>query len=204
MSAGKNIAMGCGVILLAMVVAGWLGFRWVQKNFRITWEKDKLIAWAEEMIGTAPPPQFEPNLGFAGQDQREAVLIFVQPLERGSEVSLTMMSRPGQYDFDTIFLDIDTNNEGVYIRFESTVGEGEDYFANWRDVQVPVRLEEGYQADELLSRQITAIIPVLDHSVSLFFQGDPEFLDRNIVQEMLDRIPADWQPLPQPAVADGE
>lgn len=197
MSAGKNIAIGCGVIVLAMVAAGWLGIRWVQENLGVTWDDQELLTWSEEMIGTTPLEGFEPTFGmFAGEDHREALLIFVKSLDRGSEVALTMLQRPGAHDFESIFQDVDTGKKGVYLKFASTVGDEESYFASWGEVQVPVHLEEGYAEGEVLSRQVLGIIPFEKYSVALLFQGSPDSLDRNIVQQMLDRIPDGWQPQP--------
>jgi len=187
-----------------MVLAGFLGFRWVKNNLGMTWSNERLVEWSTELIGTAPPPEYDPVFGmYAGEDQREAMLIFIKTIDRGSEISLMMLSRPGDLDFESAFQDVDTGNEGVNIKFESKIGEGEEYFATWGDVQVPVNLQEGYIDGEVISRQVTGIIPLGDHSVVMFFQGSPEDLDRDIIQEMLDRIPPGWEPTPlPPAPAD--
>jgi len=55
-------------------------------------------------------------------------------------------------------------------------------------------LWEGYDDDEVTLRYLAGLVPIGEMTVVLLFQGSPEGVDRNAVQEMLDRIPADWQP----------
>jgi hypothetical protein len=212
MSAGRNIAIGCGVIILAIVAAGFFGYRWVQDNLGFTTDDAKLTAWSIDMIGTTPPADFDPIFGmFAtekseenpGTQLRESILIFVNEEERGSDIILTMFSRVGQHDMETAFEDFDSDrNEGMYIKLESEIGEPEDFFATWRDQEVPVRLWEGYDEDEVAVRNLVGLVPIGEMTVVLFFQGSPEIVDRNAVQEMLDSIPEDWQPQP-PTAFDG-
>jgi len=185
-----------------MFLAAYLGIRWVINNLGATWEHTEVAAWSEEMIGIVPP-DFQGMWGsYASQEQDEALLVFIQAHERGSEVTLTVMFRQGQHDFESVTEDIDTDNENIYVKFDSKAGEAEEFFATWRDVQVPVQLSEGYDSSERLSRQITAIIPIDNHIVAMFFEGNADILDRNIVQEMLDLIPADWQPQDMPTKPD--
>ena len=194
------MAIGCGVIILALFVAGWLGIRWVQENLGLTSDPVELRAWSEEIIGMAPPEEFVPEYGmFADENQAEAILTFSRSLSRGSEVSLAMLLRTGQHTFTSIFQGVSLSGEGAYTKFQSEVGEAEQYFANWGDLRVPVQLAEGYDKNEQLSRQITGLIAFPEHTVALFFKGPPEELDREIIQQMLDRIPAEWQPQPLPA-----
>ena len=203
MSAGKNIAIGCGVIVLAIVAAGFLGFRWVKSNLGLTTDNAKIVAWAEDMVGTAPTADFEPMFGMYAAKKsddvernglRESVLIFVNEEARGSSVTLTIFTRFGQHGFESAFDDFDSNNEGMKIHFDDEIGEAEDFTASWRDQEIPVRLWEGYDDDEVTLRYLAGLVPVGEMTVVLLFQGSPEGVDRNAVQEMLDRIPADWQP----------
>lgn len=207
MSAGKNIAIGCGVIVLAMVLAGWMGMRWVKNNLGVTMNDSELLAWSEEIIGTTPGEDFDPKFGmFASENKREAFLIFVKPVSRGSEVSLTLIVREGEHDFESVFRDVDAGDDGFYIKFQRTVGEADSYFANWGEVQVPVQLQEGYDDDsgEVLVRQVIGLVPMGDHTVGLFFEGDPEQVDRDAVQELIDRIPSDWVPAQLPEITESE
>jgi hypothetical protein len=71
---------------------------------------------------------------------------------------------------------------------------------------VPVQLQEGYDDDsgEVLVRQVIGLVPMGDHTVGLFFEGDPEQVDRDAVQELIDRIPADWVPAQLPEITESE
>ncbi|MDP7061379.1 MAG: hypothetical protein QF489_00405 [Planctomycetota bacterium] len=193
MSAGRNIAIGCGVIILAIFLAGFLGIRWFMNNFGATWDSGEIAAWSEELIGMTPPG-FKGVWGsYASENQDEALLVFKQTHERGTQTGLTLYFRQGSHDFDSVMKDVDNNKEGIYIKFDSPAGEPEKYFATWRNVKVPIQLLEGYDETKILGRQITAIVPFDDHIVAMFIEGNAEYLDRDIVQELLDLIPADWQ-----------
>ncbi|MCP4094050.1 MAG: hypothetical protein GY747_11435 [Planctomycetes bacterium] len=205
MSAGRNIAIGCGVIILAISLAGFLGYKWVKDHFGLTTDDAKINAWSVEMIGTTPPPEFTPLFGVFATEKseenpdkelREAVIIYSSEEERGAQITLTIFSRIGVHDLESAFKDLDDGNEGMKVKLYAEIGEPEDYTASWRDQEIPVRLWEGYadEDDAEVQRNIAGLVPIGEMTVVLLFQGPGELVNRDAVQEMLDRIPVDWQP----------
>ena len=194
MSAGKNIAMGCGVIVLAVCAAGFFGYRWVMDNLQPTMEAAEIHARCERVLGTSPPDDYRPiGSVYASSERLEVVLNFIKLIERGNEINLTIFSRLGQHDIDSVLSSESEFEEGIDIRFDLDEGEVEDYTATWGEKTVPVRLSEGFYGD-ILKRKIISVVQFPEFCVALYFEGSPDELDRLVMQEMVDRIPAGWEP----------
>jgi hypothetical protein len=208
MSAGKNIAIGCGVIVLAIMGAGFMGYRWVMKNYQPTVDPAEIQVRCEQVLGTLPPDDY---LGtgsiYTSPERLEVVLNFTKLIERGNEISLTIFNRLGQHDIDSVLASESELEEGIDIRFDLGEGDVENYTASWGQQTVPVRLSEGFD-DGILKRKIISVLQFQEFAVALYFDGSPDELDREAVQEMVDRIPEGWQPLPlnqvSPSATPGE
>ena len=188
------MAIGCGVIVAALFLAAFAGYRWVQKNRGLTEDPALISEWSVEIMGCTPPERFQPRFGmYLTEDKVESVLFFSNPLARDSHVDLTLFTRSGVHDLDTAFSTPNQDLEGMQIDMEDTVGEVEDSWVMWGEKRVPVRLWEGYR-EGLMIRHLVGILNLPDYAVIIHYHGSPEALDRDLVQETVDRIPEGWHP----------
>lgn len=188
MGAGKKVAIGCGGLLVLMVLALFLGFQWVKKNFGITMDPVKILAMAEEAADVQIPDGFEPIFGmYTREGLLDPLSIFNAHESRTQETRLTIYERAGTYTEEEMFAELSQEGSGMRINVGvESIGEDEHFPVTYLGEDYQGLLREGLDEDQQVHRVLLTVIEKEGKTLLILFEGDPEIIRRELLQEILD------------------
>lgn len=194
MSAGKKVAIGCGGILVLILLAGGFGVRWVYKNFGWTNDDSAIRAIAGEILPVQIPEPYDPLFGgYSRRGKQDPFAIFLHQASRTQESALVLYAREGAFDREEMFADISAEHPGLQVSAGvEEAGPTEVFEVTYAGQEYEVLLEEGLDEDQVMIRNLILVMPMEERTILMLFSGDPKTLDRDLVQRTLDR------PLPPP------
>jgi hypothetical protein len=200
MSAGKKVAMGCGGILVLILLAGGLGVRWVYKNYGLTMDPEKIRAIAAEILPVEVPEPFQPVWGqYTEKGLLDPLALFQVSESRTQESSMLLYSRAGTFSREDMFADISAEQPGLRISVGvEEAGEDETFEVTYQGNSFEVLLQEGLDEDQVMTRVLVLVMPLEDRTVVLLYTGEPQIIDRDLMQRTLDN------PLPPASVEGAE
>ena len=188
MGAGKKVAIGCGGLLVLMVLALFLGFQWVKKNFGITTDSAKVFAMAEDAASVRIPDGFEPLFGtYTRKGRMDPMSIFMAHESRTQETTLIIYERTGAYTEEEMFAEISQEGSGMQVDVGvESVGEDEHFPVTYLGKEYQGLLREGLDEEQRVQRVLLSVIPLEETTLLILFAGDPEIIRRELLQEILD------------------
>lgn len=196
MSAGKKVAIGCGGILVLILLAGGFGVRWVYKNFGWTNDDEAIRVIASEILPVQIPEPFDPLFGgYSRRDKQDPFAIFLHQESRTQESAMVLYARDGSFDREEMFADISAEHPGLQVSAGvEAAGQEEVFEVTYEGQTYEVLLEEGLDEDQVMIRNLVLVMPGEGRTILVMFSGDPKSIDRDLVQRTLD------QPLPPEAL----
>lgn len=188
MGAGKKVAIGCGGLLVLILLALFLGFRWVKKNFDISTDPEVVLAMAEEVIAVDIPDGFEPIFStYTRKGRLDPLSIFMAQASRTQETTMVLYERTGAYSQEEMFAEISNTGGGMKIDAGvESVGEDESFPIQYEGKEYQALLKEGLDEDQQMKRVLLTVIPQGDRTLLILFAGDPSIVRRDLIQEVLD------------------
>ena len=205
MGAGKKVAIGCGGLLVLMVLALFLGFQWVKKNFGITMDPAEVFALANEAAPVQIPDGFEPLFGmYTGEGRKDPMSILMAHESRTRETTLILYQRTGSYTEEEMFAEILNGESGMQMDVGvESIGEDEYFPVTYLGEKYQGLLREGLDEEQQVQRVLLTVIPQGETTLLILFAGDPEIIRRKLLQEILDSgLKADAM-MPTPLTNEG-
>ncbi|MGB0953531.1 MAG: hypothetical protein ACPG31_09905 [Planctomycetota bacterium] len=207
MGTGKKVSIGCGGLLLLVVVALMLGLRHVNSNYAPT--KDPLVIYERTatMLDVTIPERFTPDFSsFTVKPLRDPFVLFKDSESRTMESTLAIYSRTGTYSFEQMFEDFDSSDSGssgMKISLGDEVsGEAERFPVLFNGEEYEVVLQEGLEEGGSMKRSLITILPVQGRTIMILFLGPAESMPSSAMQELLQEAKLAPAPPPVPAEED--
>ncbi|MDA0667470.1 MAG: hypothetical protein O3A95_07885 [Planctomycetota bacterium] len=188
MGAGKNVAIGCGGLLVLMVLALYLGFQWANKNFGFSQDPELALSRASEVMNVQIPDGFEPIFStYTRKGKQDPMAIFIAQASRTHETALILYQRTGAYTEEEMFAEIANEGSGMNVSVGlEGVGKDERFPVQYLGKEYQAMLKEGLDEDQQMVRILLTVIPEEEHTLLILFSGDPEIIRRDLLQTVLD------------------
>ena len=187
MGAGKKVAIGCGGLLILIVLAFYLGWRWLGNNLGMTMKAEVI---AERLNTIAPltiPEGFEPVFSFYTEPPlKNPMLMYVNSSSRSRETSLVIFQTEGYLSEEELTKEVMEGGSGMQISIgEEAVGEAERFPVTFEGVEYSAKLQEGLGDDQSVERLIMVVIPTEFSTLMIVLSGDPTILHTGMLQSIL-------------------